>query len=396
MKSLHKVVLVAGFVLAALNLRPALSGVSPLLGEIMADLGLTPAAGGAITTVMVLCLGVLGPLAPVLAARVGVDRTLLAGLLLLALGIWIRASGGPIPLYAGAALAGAAIAIMNVIMPGVVKRHFPDRVGLYTGIYVSGLVAGAAGASALMVPLAHDHGWRLATASAALLALLSALLWLPQARRRHVPDHNAPRPYRMLLRRRTTWYVTIFMGLQSMTFYIVLAWLPTIFRDAGLAPDQAGYLLSLTNLSQLGATFAVPVLAGRTRSQVPYVVTAAVLTMIGYVGVLAAPTTVPWLWMIVLGVGQGASLALVLLIITLRAPDPSSVTALSAIAQSIGYVVAALGPLGIGVLHQATGGWTIPLLAGLAVCFVQLAAGVRAGSPDRLREPLEQAAGRPD
>ncbi|GAA4571065.1 MFS transporter [Planotetraspora kaengkrachanensis] len=378
-----RLLLVVGFVLAAWNLRPALAGVSPLLNEIMADLSLSPAAGGAITTVMVLCLGLLGPLAPALSTRLGLDRTLLVGLLILAVGVVVRSTGGLVGLYAGAALAGTAIAIMNIAMPGLVKQHFPSQVGLLTGVYVSCLVAGAAVASSVMVPLAGEYGWRTAAGSVAVLALVAALLWAPQAFRR--PEGGGGRAgrgrYRTLLRSRTTWVVMSFMGLQSLTFYVVLAWLPTIFQDAGLPADEAGYMLGLTNLAQIAATLTVPIHAGRARSQVPHVTAAAVLTMVGYVGVLLAPTTLPWLWMIVLGIGQGASIALALLIITLRAPDPASVTALSAVAQSSGYTLAALGPVAFGLIHQATGGWTVPLLVGLAACAVQLGSGLFAGRP---------------
>lgn len=373
--------LVAGFVLAALNLRPGLAGISPLLGEIMADLAIGPAAAGAITTVMVVCLGLLGPAAPALATRFGLDRALLVGLLVLAVGAVLRSSDGLVGLYGGAALVGTAIAIMNVVMPGLVKQHFPDRIGLFTGIYVSCLVTGAAGASALAVPLAEAYGWRVAAGSVALLAVAAALLWAPQAWRAATVVGGGPRPFRRLLRSRVTWFVTAFMGLQSMSFYIVLAWLPTIFQDAGLPADQAGYLLSLTNLVQITATLSVPIVAGRARSQVPHVTGAVLLTIAGYLGVLLAPATLPWLWMIILGVGQGASIALALLIITLRAPDPAAVTALSAVAQSVGYLLAALGPLFIGLLNQLTGGWTWPLLAGLGVCVAQLAFGLVAARP---------------
>ncbi len=376
--------LLVGFILAGWNLRPALAGVSPLLTDIMGDLGLTAAEGGAITTVMVVCLGLLGPLAPILANRVGLDRTLLIGLLILAVGVVVRSAGGVVALYGGAALAGTAIAVMNVIMPAIVRQHFPTRIGPLTGVYVSCLVAGAAAASAVMVPLAEVVGWRAAAGSAALLALVAAGLWsfqafrTPPRRGDRAPGH---RPYRALLRSRTTWLVTAFMGLQSLTFYVMLAWLPTIFQSAGVAADQAGYLLGLTNLAQIAATLTVPVHAGAARSQVPHVTVAALLTIVGYGGVLLAPTTMPWLWMVVLGLGQGASIALALLIIALRAPDPASVTALSAVAQSSGYVLAALGPVAIGLLHQLSGGWRVPLLAGIGACLLQLAFGMLAARP---------------
>ncbi|RJL22483.1 CynX/NimT family MFS transporter [Bailinhaonella thermotolerans] len=381
---LRRALLIGAFVIAALNLRPALAGVSPLLGDIMADLGLSAAAGGAITTVMVVCLGVLAPVAPVLARRWGLDRTLLAGLLILAAGVIVRSLDGVLFLYGGAALAGTAIAIMNVVMPGIVKQHFPDRVGVLTGVYVSALVMGAATASGLTVPLqdALGYGWRPAAAAVAIPALVAAVLWLPQAAR-HGPagGGNGRKPYGELLRRPMTWYVTAFMGLQSLTFYVLLAWLPTIFKDAGVAPDQAGYLLGLTNLVQVAATLTVPGHAGRSRTQVPHVVLAAVLTLAGYLGVLLAPATLPWLWMVALGLGQGASIALALLLIALRAPDPAAVTSLSALAQSCGYVVAAAGPFLFGALREASGGWTLPLACGIGAVLLQLAAGVRAARP---------------
>ncbi|WP_393166015.1 CynX/NimT family MFS transporter [Nonomuraea marmarensis] len=383
---MRSALLLAGFVLAALNLRPAIAGVSPLLDEIMNDVGLSPAGGGAITTVMVVCLGVFGPLTPLLARRVGLDRTLLAGLLVIAAGVTLRGLGGALVLYLGSALAATAIAVMNVAMPGVVKQHFPTRVNLLTGVYVASVVAGAASVSALVIPLEHatGYGWRGVSALLAVPALLAALLWLPQATRKQSGAQNGPRPFGTVLRSPVTWYVTALMGLQSLTFYVMLAWLPTIFLEAGLPADQAGYLLSLTNLVQVGTSLAVPVLAGRRASQVPYVVGAGVLTVFGYLGMLLAPTTVPWLWMIVLGIGQGASFALALLIIAMRPADPTTVTALSAVAQSVGYVVAALGPLVFGFLRQVSGGWSVPLMAGLGVLAVQIAAGWFAGRPATL------------
>ncbi|WP_407941229.1 CynX/NimT family MFS transporter [Nonomuraea cypriaca] len=384
---MRSALLVAGFVLAALNLRPAIAGVSPLLDEIMSDVGLSPAGGGAITTVMVVCLGVFGPVAPLLARRVGLDRTLLAGLIVLAAGVALRGLGGALVLYLGSALAATAIAVMNVSMPGIVKHHFPSRINLLTGVYVSGVVAGSAAVSAVVIPMEHatGYGWRGVSALLAVPALLAALLWLPQALSEQAGPQNGPRPYGIVLRSRVTWYVTGLMGLQSLTFYVMLAWLPTIFLDAGLPADQAGYLLSLTNLVQVAASLTVPVLAGRRPSQVSYVVGAGALTVFGYLGVLLAPATVPWLWMIVLGLGQGASFALALLIITLRPADPAAVTALSAVAQSAGYVVAALGPLLFGLLREVSGGWSVPLTAGLGVLAVQILVGWFAGRPATFR-----------
>jgi len=379
------VLLIAGFVLAAFNMRPALAGISPLLGQIMADTGLSPAGAGAITTVMVVCLGVLAPLAPLLSARVGLDRTLLAGLLILTSGVVLRSLDGLVGLYLGAAVAGTAIAIMNVIMPAAVKQHFPDRIGLLTSVYVTGLVVGAAAASGLMVPLQQvtGYGWRVIAASAAVPALAAALLWLPQAVRAPARP-SAParrRLYHSLLRRPITWHVTAYMGLQSFVFYATLAWLPTVFTDAGFPVDHAGYLLGLAQLVPVAATLTVPVHAGRFRTQVPHILISSVLTIAGLAAVWLAPATMPWAWMIVLGLGQGASIALALLIITLRAPDPESVTALSAVAQGVGYVLAAAGPVLIGLLHEFSGGWGVPFAVLIGVCVAQTVFGWFAGRP---------------
>lgn len=384
--SLRSALLVAGMILAALNLRPAIAGVAPLLDEIMKDVGLTPSGGGAIATVMVICLGVFGPVAPLLARRIGLDRTLLAGLLVLGLGVVLRVLDGAPALYVGSAVAATAIAVMNVIMPGIVKQHFPHRVNLLTGVYSSAIVGGAAAGSALVIPLEHVTGydWRGVSALMAVPALAAALLWLPQAFGRQAVPQQGPRPFRAILRSRVTWQVTAWMGLQSASFYIMLTWLPKIFLDAGLPADQAGYLLGLSALVQVAATLGVPVLAGRRPSQVPYVMAAGVLTGAAYLAVLVAPTTVPWVWMIVLGIGQGASFALALLIIALRPADPAAVTALSAVAQTVGYVIAALGPLLFGYLGEVSGGWTVPLLAGLGVVGMQLVTGWFAGRPATL------------
>ncbi|WP_422768820.1 MFS transporter [Plantactinospora sp. WMMC1484] len=374
--------LVAGIVLAALNLRPALAGVSPLLDQIMSEYRLSPAAGGLVTTVMVVCLGIVAPFAAPAVHRLGLERTLLAGLAVLAAGIVLRSLGGTAELYLGAAIAGSAIAVLNVLMPALVRRHFADRVGLLTGVYVTALVLGAALAAGLTVPLAQavGAGWRPAAAAGALLVVPALLAWLPWSRVR-VTEPPAHRRFRTLLRMPITWYVTGFMGLQSLTFYTTLAWLPTIYGNAGSTPKEAGYLLGLANLTQIASTLTVPVLAARARSQSGHVAAAAVLTAAGYLGILLAPRSASWAWAVLLGLGQGASIALALLLIALRAPDAGTVTAFSSIAQSMGYVLAAAGPVLVGALHQASGGWRVPLGSVLVLLVAQFAIGLRAGRP---------------
>lgn len=385
-----RIVLIAGFLLAALNLRPALANVAPLLDRIMADLELSAFAGGLITTSMVVCLGVLAPVAPLLASRMGLDRALWAATLLVTVGVVIRSAGGPAALYLGAALAGCAIAVLNVLMPAVVKHHFPERVGVFTGVYVSALVFGAATAAGLTVPFAREigQGWRPALAAPAVLGVVAAVAWLPQVRT-SAAWSGAPRHLSTLLRDRVTWYVTGFMGLQSLTFYVVLTWLPTVLQDAGLDAATAGFLLGFSNIVQLSTTLTMPVLAGRARSQAPHIALMTSLTIGGYAGLLLAPAALPWLWALLLGLGQGGCIALALFLIAVRIPDPAMATSLSAIAQSVGYVLAALGPVLIGLIYQVRGGWGAALLVVLLFCGLQLGVGVLAGRSRTVRTPAD-------
>lgn len=376
-----RALLVAGLLVAALNLRPALANVAPLLDRIMADLGLSAFAGGLITTSTIACLGVLAPVAPLLAGRLGLDRALWVALALLTAGVATRSLDGPPALYLGAALAGSAIAVLNVLMPAAVRQHFPQRVGLVTGVYVSTLVSGAAAAAALTVPLAGiiGQGWRPALAAPAVLGIVATVVWSPQARN-SARWSSTPRLF-SLLRDRVTWFVTGFMGLQSLTFYVVLTWLPTILQDAGLDPTTAGFLLGFSNIVQLVTTLTMPVLAGRARSQAPHIAVMTCLTIAGYTGLLLSPAGGAWLWALLLGLGQGGCIALALFLIAVRLPDPAMATSLSAIAQSVGYVLAALGPVLVGLAREVMGGWSPALVLVLAICGLQLAVGILAGRP---------------
>lgn len=379
-----------GFLLAAVNLRPALANVAPLLDRVMADVGLSPLAGGLITTAMVACLGVLAPVAPLLAGRLGLDRALWVALVLLTVGVVVRSVDGPPLLYLGSALAGSAIAVLNVLMPAVVRHHFPERVGVFTGIYVSALVFGAATAAGLTVPLARElgHGWRPALAAPAVLGLLAITVWLPQVRT-NATWSSAPRHLSILLRDRVTWYVTGFMGLQSLTFYVALTWLPTVFQDAGLEAATAGFLLGFSNIVQLLTTLTMPMLASRARSQAPHIAVMTCLTVAGYTGILLSPAAGAWLWALLLGLGQGGCIALALFLIAIRIPDPAMATSLSAIAQSVGYLLAALGPVLIGWVHQLAGGWNVALTVVLAFCILQLGAGILAGQSRTVQTPTD-------
>ncbi len=300
--------LVAGLVVVALNLRPALTSVAPVLAYIQASLGLTAAHAGLLTTLPVLCLGLFAPLAPRLAARFEAERAVFGVLFVLALGTAMRGQFGTVGLFAGALLAGAAIGVIGVLLPGLVKREFPERASLMMGLYTMALCLGAAAAAGLTVPLRDAFGdWRPALAAWGGFALVAALVWWPQLRG-HTRIAPAPSTPVRLMRSPLAWAVTLYMGLQSSLAYIVFGWLPPILVDRGLTPLAAGGLMSLSVLVQLVTAFTGPMLATRLgRDQRPTLWLMLTLALIGLLGCLYAPLGSVWIWVILLGLGQGGA-----------------------------------------------------------------------------------------
>ena len=383
----HPVLLLIGIVLASLNMRASLASVAPLVGEISADLGLGSTASSLVTAVPVLFLGLGALAAPWLGHRFGAERVLFAALLLLAVGILARVVPSLYALYGGGVLVGTAIALLNVLMPGLIKRDFADRAAAMTSVYTGAMIAGATVAAAAAVPLeeALGGGWEASLGVWSLLAVAAAVAWLPQVviargrtghEVRAVPAAGA-RPV-SVWRSPLAWQVTLFMGMQSTWTYVLIAWMPTIFTDHGMSRSTAGLVFAFNTLTQIVGAFAVPLLAGRTRGQRPLIVLVTALVAAGYVGLLVAPVEGAWLWSAVLGVGQGGALGLALTLIVLRSGDAVTASALSGMAQAVGYLLGAAGPLAAGALHQATGSWTLPIALVLGVCAVALAAGLPA------------------
>lgn len=378
----RRVLLVAGIALVAFNLRPAIASVGPLLTLVRDRSGLSSADAGLLTTLPVLCFGILSPAVPALVRRFGAGRTILVSLVVLTAGIGLRSLPGLVTLFAGTLLIGLGIAVGNVALPGVVKHHFPDHAGLMTGVYTTALSAGAAVAAGLTVPL-HDVtrlGWQGTLALWGVLAALAAVAWLPQARRDRgrsatiVDDPGTPvlplrEADRGIWRQPLAWQLTMFMGLQSLNFYAMLAWMPTLFHAHGMSAERGGFLLSVAGFSSLLTTFTVPVLAARARDQRALVSGCVLVCLAAFVLLLIAPVGAAYPAVILLGLGQGAAIGLSLTLMVLRAPDAHLASELSGMAQSVGYLVAALGPLVVGALAGATGGWTWPVVL-LAVLLV--------------------------
>lgn len=374
-----QVLLVWGLLVVAANLRASLTGVGPLLNRVQSDLGLAPAAAGLLNTLPLLAFAALSPLVPRLAARWGEERLLGGALVVLTIGIavrWIPTAAG---LFIGTVLIGAGIAVGNVLLPSLIKRDFPAKVGLLTSAYAMVMGGVAALASGVAVPIAEaaPGGWHTALGFWGVLALVSVLVWLPQVRTSG-PAGPTRSGQRLPWRSGLAWAVTAFMGLQSLGFYVVVTWLPQILQDNGVSPAAAGWLLFWFQIVAVLTSLAVPRAMRWARDQRGLATTCSVVLLVGYTGLFAEPR---WalLWTVVLGLGGGACLVLALAFISLRAQDAASAGGLSAMAQAIGYLLAAVGPVVFGLLHSLSSGWRAPLLLMVVAAATQTAAALVAG-----------------
>lgn len=363
------VVGVVGVVLVAFAMRQAVAGVPPVLG----DLGLTPERASLLVTIPVVCFS-LGALAgPALRARFGEERAIFMTVALLVGGLLLRAVWPDWGLFPGTIVAGLTIAVLNVLLPSLVKRRFPRQVGTMMAAYTVAMTSGAALAAGLTVPVlrAADGSVNVALGVWAIPVALAVVAWLPHTRVAAPTRREAGAGRELAIwRHPLAWHVLLFMGLQSLLYYGPLSWLPQIYRDRGVDPAEAGFLLMVFNSLGIVGNLAAPVVASRLSDQRPAVAGALTFVGVGLLGVTFAPTSTALVWMILLGVSQGACLSLALLLIVLRSADGNVAAQLSSMAQSGGYAIAAAGPLAMGALHGATGGWTAPLVFLLAVAGV--------------------------
>ncbi len=380
---LQRSVLMAGIIFIGINLRPALASVGPLVGMIRDATGLSNVALGLLTTLPLLGFGIFSTLTPLVTRRLGIERTLGLAMVLLAAGILLRVLPPVWMLFAGTAIVGVAIALGNVLLPSLVKRDFPERSGFMTSIYSSAMAVGASVAAGVSVPLADSIGWRSSLASWSILAVVAFLVWLPQMRYHTAPRHavGIRKSLADLGRSRIAWQIAVFMGLQSLTFYVILAWLPEILVSRGAAPDEAGWLLSLSQGSGIAGSMLVPVIADRFQDQRRIVVALASAELIAIIGLLLPGLSLAALWVSLIGFVLGGTFSLALLFIVLRTPDSQTATEMSGLAQSVGYLIAATGPTLFGLLHDVSSGWTWPLLSLMLVLLVKVGAGLGAGRP---------------
>jgi CP family cyanate transporter-like MFS transporter len=389
---------VTGVLALGYNLRGSITSLPPVFPELQDSLHLSAATVSVLAATPVICFGVVSGFAAALARRAGEERVLFGAMVALVAGLAARGAAPSVLLFPGTIVASGAIAVMNVLLSSLIKRRWPERAGFLIGLYITALSAGAIVASLVSVPLWQASGGSVALTLGWLAgpAALGALIWLPQLS----PGGTTPRTPRCVSPGGTTprsrpaplprvpvhryalaWYVTIFMGMQSLLYYAALSWLPTMLRDRGVSAGSAGDLLALMGVGNLAVSLVIPVVAQRMRSQLLLVVPTVIAVGVGLAGLLYAPLGGAVGWALLLGAGQNAALALAIFFTAARTPHAAAAASLSALAQSVGYLLAAAGPLEVGLLHSATGSWTAPVAVLFALTGVLLIFGVLAARP---------------
>lgn len=344
-----------GVMLVAANLRPAVVSVAPLVSDIRDATGFSSGTAGLLTTLPILFFGLVAPFAPWLAARFGFERTVFGSMVLLIAGIGLRWIPATPWLFAGSAIVGAAIGVCNVVLPGLIKRDFTHHSGIMTGLYSMTMTGGAAVAAAFTVPIDDRFAgdWRKTLATWAVLAAIATVVWIPQLRQTHSGSYTRPAA---LWRNKIAWAITVFMGSQSFVFYTFVAWLPTYLIDRGYDRSDAGTILAAGQFAAIIGSLVIPIIAGRFADQRWAVVVTVASSAAGLLGLLCTDMwTVFWCMLVLFG--PGAALGLALLFMVRRSRSAEQTNQVSGMAQCLGYVLAAAGPFGLGVVHDVTGSW---------------------------------------
>ncbi|MBM7650899.1 CynX/NimT family MFS transporter [Neobacillus cucumis] len=384
-KSFYIVFLITGIVLVAFNLRPAITSVGPLVGMIQDDVGLAHWSAGLLMSFPLLVFAAMSPIVPKIANRITNERTLLVGLISLLIGIGIRSIPITFFLFTGTLFIGAGIAIGNVLLPAVVKDKFPEKFGLMTSVYSTSMGLVASLASGLSVPLATDLnlGWQGALLVWGTPVIIAILLWsylLKFNQESHAGIKKPAVSSAEMWRSPLAWQIAIFMGFQSFLFYVTVSWLPEILQSHGLSMSTAGWMLSISQLVGLPASFFIPVIAGRFRSQVWIAFILGLLSIIGYAGLLFGSSyPILIISIIFIGLALGGNFPLALSYIGLRSKSAHRAAELSGMTQSTGYILAAIGPMLIGYLFDLTHLWTIPLVALTMISTIMTVFGMLSG-----------------
>ncbi|MFC4402097.1 CynX/NimT family MFS transporter [Gracilibacillus xinjiangensis] len=374
---------ITGIIILAFNLRPAITSVGPIIGIIRDELLLDNWNVGLITSLPLLAFAFISPIAPRIANKTGNEKALLYGLIILLSGILIRSLATLLFLYIGTTLVGVGIAIINVILPSLIKGSFPTKIGLMTGLYTTSMSIFAAFGSGFSVPLTVDYGlgWNITLASWGIITVIGIIIWLV-AMRNSPAEHEVklfePSGKR-LLRSGIAWQVTFFMGLQSFLFYVTISWLAEILTAKGYDVTTAGWFVAYMQLISLPATFLTPIIAGKLKDQKVVVYVFGACAIIGYSGLHFNPSiALITLLITLIGFALGASISLALALLGLRTENARQAAELSGMAQSFGYLLASIGPIFIGFMFDLTGNWNSAITFILLVSLIMVAFGVGA------------------
>lgn len=377
--------LLMGIILIAAGLRTPITSLSPLVDLIRRDIPISSTLTGFLTTLPLLAFAILSPFVPKLSRRFGMEYTVFAALLTLFAGTLIRLGNNEFSLLAGTLFIGLGIAVGNVILPALIKKEFPHRLGMMTGIYSISMNTCAAAASALSVPIANSTGlnWKGTMLVITVICLLAVFFWLPQLRHNDKPVRQAAHAFvsakkQPIWRSGLAWKITLFMGLQSLLFYVFVAWLPDMLLDQGMSSVRAGFMLSLLMVAQIPFTFMMPIIAGRLKSQLSLLIGTGFFYLAGFILLMTSGGNLALtaLSIIMIGIAGGTSFSLAMMFFSLRTRSAHEASEISGMAQSVGYLLAATGPFLFGFLHDTIHNWTIPMLVLIAAALVFLAVGI--------------------
>lgn len=376
--------LLLGIILVGANLRAPLTSVGSLISFIRDDLDLSHAVAGSITTLPLLAFAFLSPFAPKLANRFGMEKTIFFSLLLLTIGLMVRSLFGTSFLFIGTIMIGMAISIGNVLLPGFIKINFPLKIGFVTGIYAVFMNLFGAFGSGLSVPIASikGMGWKGSLAFWTVVAIIALLVWLPQLRKATESAKVVKAPVqkgKSIWRSPLAWHITVFMGLQSLIFYTLITWLPEILQTHGYSTSAAGWMLFLMQFALIPITFIIPVTAEKLKDQRLLTGVTAIFFMAGVVGLFLGSKLLIPLSVILIGIAAGSAFSLSMMFFSLRTSNGQEASEMSGMAQSFGYLLAAIGPMLFGGLHDLFHSWKVPLLLLFLIAVIIFIAGVNAG-----------------
>ncbi|WP_068672151.1 MFS transporter [Oceanobacillus sp. Castelsardo] len=379
--------LLIGIILIGANLRAPLTSVGSLISFIRDDLGISNGLAGTITTLPLLAFALLSPFAPKIANRIGMEWTIFISLILLFCGMVVRSSFGSVSLFVGTMIIGIAIAFGNVLLPGFIKMNFPLKIGIMTGVYAVFMNLFGALASGLSVPISSIGriGWKGSLAFWGIFSFIALLVWIPQLgkqkqRESLLATETPSKKANSIWKSPLAWSITLFMGLQSLIFYTLITWLPEILQANGYSTGGAGWMLFLMQFALIPITFIIPVIAEKMSNQKVLSALAAILFIVGIAGLLLTSNHfILAISVILIGIAGGSAFSLSMMFFSLRTSDGKQAAEMSGMAQSFGYLLAAIGPTMFGAFHDITSGWQVPLITLLVVSVIILIAGIQAG-----------------